>query len=154
MKKVFLASFLAFFGALSVCSFAETKPFVFPASPCESVTAFDTTTTPDLGVIIFSDDVETAWNAIRLANYSQAQGDMVVIFVTGKGLDAFMLTQDEAEMYHIQSLSREFIVGGGAIYICATCAKVRGTDDVRYCTITSIADMYQIIKRSKKVISF
>ena len=149
MKNVLLAGFLT----LSAGLFAQIKPLVL-SSPCESVAAFDKTSTPDLGVIIFSDDAETVWNAIRLANYSQAQGDTVVIFVTGKGVDAFMRTQEATEMYNIQAISREFFAGGGAIYICATCAKARGTDDIRYCTITSIADMYQIIMRSKKVISF
>ena len=151
MRTLLLASFITL--ALSANSFAQIKPFTLPSS-CESAAAFDKTSNPDLGVIIFSDDAETVWNAIRLANYSQAQGDTVVIFVTGKGLDAFMRTQDETEMYNVRAISRDFFAGGGAIYICATCAKARNTDEISYCTITSIVDMYQIIKRSKKVISF
>jgi sulfur relay (sulfurtransferase) complex TusBCD TusD component (DsrE family) len=58
------------------------------------------------------------------------------------------------EKYDIHKISETFLSNGGVIYTCATCAKNRNTDEVQLCTITSIYDLYEIIKRSKKTISF
>ncbi len=40
-----------------------------------------------LGLVIYSDDIETVWNALRLANFSKKQGDTVNIFLLGKGVE-------------------------------------------------------------------
>ena len=152
MKKIII-SLIALLG---VCTMAQSqiKPVVTASSGCENLAVFDTTSTPDLGIIIASGDVETAWNAVRLGVYSQQQGDLVVIFVTGKGLDAFMSKQDAFDNFNIEAISNSFWANGGKIYSCASCAKVRGTEEVQSCTITGIADLYQIVKRSKKVLTF
>ena len=150
MKKILTLAFL------SVCltTQAQIKPVVVSSSSCETLAVFDTTSTPDLGIIIASGDVETAWNAVRLGVYSQQQGNLVVIFVTGKGLDAFMQQQDKFDNFNLEAISESFWANGGKIYSCASCAKVRGTEEVQSCTITGIADLYQIVKKSKKVLTF
>lgn len=40
-----------------------------------------------IGIVIYSNDVETTWNALRFANYSQNEGDTVTIFLLGKGVE-------------------------------------------------------------------
>ncbi len=40
-----------------------------------------------IGMVIYSNDTETVWNALRLANYSKNQGDTVSIFLLGKGVE-------------------------------------------------------------------
>jgi uncharacterized protein involved in oxidation of intracellular sulfur len=131
--------------------FSQAKPNYFA---CENVIAFEESLTPDLGIIIYSDDVETVWNAMRLAVYSQTKGDTVVVFVLAKGVDAFMLEQDASAQYNVQEISDTFLRGGGFIYLCATCAKTRNTEEIQSCTITSIADLYSIVNKSKKVLTF
>ncbi len=118
---------------------------------CEGVAAFDKSSSPALGIIISSGDAETVWNALRLATFSQSKGDTVVIFIVGKALDVYM---HDTSKYKIEELCNKFAFNGGNIYACATCAKQRNTENVPSCTITSIVDMYEIIKRSKKVITF
>jgi sulfur relay (sulfurtransferase) complex TusBCD TusD component (DsrE family) len=120
-------------------------------SGCENVTAFSKSRTPDLGIVISSGDNETVWNAIRLGIAAQSKGDSVVIFVISKAVDVFM---KDTSSFNIQKISQEFVSKGGDIYTCATCAKMRGTEEVKSCTITSVYDLYEIIKRSKKVVSF
>ena len=141
---------------LGVCmAQSQVKPVIAKKpSACETLAVFDTTSTPNLGIIIASGDIETAWNAVRLGVYSQQQGDLVVIFVTGKGLDAFMQKQDKFDVFNLEAMSESFWANGGKIYSCASCAKVRGTEEVQSCTITGIADLYQIVKRSKRVLTF
>lgn len=120
-------------------------------SGCENVTAFDKSRTPDLGIVISSGDAETVWNALRLGIAAQSKGDSVVMFVINKAVDVFM---KDSSSFDIPHTSQEFLSKGGDIYTCATCAKRRHTDNVQMCTITSVYDLYEIIRRSKKVISF
>jgi predicted peroxiredoxin len=118
---------------------------------CESTTAFPKNTSPDLGIVIYTDDDETVWNAFRLATYSQSKGDTVVIFLVGKGVDPFMR---DSSKYDIKSLHIRFNSNGGQIIVCGTCAQQRHAENVNMCTIASIADLYEIVKRSKKVLTF
>lgn len=120
-------------------------------SGCEKYTVFDTNSNPDLGIVIYSDDAETVWNALRLAIYAQSQGDTVVVFLLGKGLDGY---QKKEENFDIVGLREQYFQNGGQTIACGTCAKQRGTEEVPLCTISSIRDFYMIIKRSKKTISF
>lgn len=143
MKKAILSALLI------ILSLGALKAQVL--SSCENVTAFNQASNPDYGIIIYSNDSETVWNALRFANFSQGKGDSVVIFVLGKGVDVFM---KDSSKFDIQGLSQKFISNGGNIYTCGTCAKMRGTDEIQSCTITGMGDMYMIIKRSKKVLTF
>jgi sulfur relay (sulfurtransferase) complex TusBCD TusD component (DsrE family) len=120
-------------------------------SACENVTAFNKSRTPDIGIVISSGDSETVWNALRLGIAAQSKGDSVVIFVISKAVDVFM---KDTSSYEISKTSGQFVSSGGDIYTCATCAKMRNTENVQMCTITSIYDLYEIVKRSKKVVSF
>ncbi len=120
-------------------------------SGCEGVAAFDKSSSPGIGIILSSGDAETVWNALRLATFSQLKGDTVVIFVIGKALDVYL---HDTSKYKIDELCNKFIYNGGNIYACATCAKQRHTENVPSCTITSITDMYEIVKRSKKILTF
>lgn len=118
---------------------------------CEQYTVFNKNSTPDLGIVIYSNDAETSWNAMRLATYAQAKGDTVVIFLLGKGLDGF---QTKDKNFNLEDFKDTFISNGGQIIACASCAKIRGTDEIGSCTISGMSDLYEIIKRSKKVLTF
>jgi uncharacterized protein involved in oxidation of intracellular sulfur len=142
MKKCFI---------LFIIIFSSLKGYSQLNFGCANTTAFPKNTTPDLGIIIYTNDDETVWNAFRLATYSQSKGDTVVIFLLGKGIDPFM---KDSSKYDIKSLHIKFASNGGQIIVCGTCATQRGTDNVKMCTIASIADLYEIVKRSKKVLTF
>ena len=120
-------------------------------SGCENVSAFNKSSAPDLGIVISSGDVETVWNALRLGIAAQSKGDTVVVFVISKAVDVFM---KDSSSFDIPKTSLQFLSNGGDIYTCATCAKLRYTENVQMCTITSIFDLYEIIKKSKKVVTF
>lgn len=40
-----------------------------------------------LGIIIYSNDAETVWNAYRFANFSLNKGDAVKVFLLAKGVE-------------------------------------------------------------------
>lgn len=143
MRKSFVVLMLVVLTAGS--SFAQLF------SGCENVTAFNTSRTPDIGIVISSGDAETVWNALRLGIAAQSKGDSVVVFVISKAVDVFI---KDSSKFDIPNTSLQFVSKGGDVYTCATCAKMRNTDNVELCTITSIFDLYEIIKRSKKIITF
>jgi hypothetical protein len=143
MKKT--SFIIALMLAISASGFSQL------GAGCEGVSIFKKSSSPDLGIILSTNDAETIWNALRLAIYSQEQGDTVSIFVLGKALDVYI---NDTSKYKINELSLKFFTNGGYIYACATCAKQRNTENVPSCTVTSIKDLYLIVKRSKKVLTF
>jgi uncharacterized protein involved in oxidation of intracellular sulfur len=143
MKK--LLTTLVAFSCITISGFAQLN------FGCANTTAFPKYTTPDLGIIIYSDDDETVWNALRLAVFSQSKGDTVAIFLLGKGIDPF---RRDSSAFDIKSLHIKYLSNGGHIIVCGTCASQRGTDNIKMCTIASISDLYEIVKRSKKVLTF
>jgi uncharacterized protein involved in oxidation of intracellular sulfur len=41
-----------------------------------------------IGIIIFSSDPETVWNAFRYGNFALTEKDKVKVFLIGKGVEA------------------------------------------------------------------
>lgn len=52
----------------------------------------------NIGIVIYSNDTETVWNAFRLANFALTQKDIVNIFLLGKGVEAQNLTSDKFDV--------------------------------------------------------
>lgn len=145
MKKIIA---LSIFISLCIIGFAQQEQ---QPMGCEQYSVFDRKSNPDLGIVISSNDAEATWNALRLATYAQSKGDKVVIFLLGKGLEGY---QTKDSTFALEPLKDEFMGNGGQTIACGTCAQKRGTDEIGMCTIASLADLYYIINRSKKVISF
>jgi predicted peroxiredoxin len=140
---------ISFFLIIALLSYNDVYSQLF--SGCENVSVFNKNSNPDIGIVISSGDAETVWNALRLGIAAQSKGDTVVIFVISKAVDVFM---KDTSTYDIPKTSSQFVSKGGNILTCATCAKMRHTENVQMCTITSIFDLYEIIKRSKKLVTF
>jgi hypothetical protein len=79
-----------------------------------------------MGIVIYSNDVETVWNALRLANYSKSQGDSVSIFLLGKGVELENLVKSDST---IKEQSDKFLNNGGTILGCGTCLKARNNNE-------------------------
>jgi sulfur relay (sulfurtransferase) complex TusBCD TusD component (DsrE family) len=104
-----------------------------------------------LGVIISSNDAETAWNALRYANYSLGQKDEVKIFLISKGVEYEKIS---TEKYNTIEQAEKFLQGGGKILACGTCIKSREQKESNLCPINSMKDLYEIVKESEKVVTF
>lgn len=107
--------------------------------------------TTSIGMIIYSNDVETVWNAFRLANYSKNQGDTVQVFLLGKGVEVDLLVNDNEDL---KKQVDAFLDKGGEIKGCGTCLKSRKNDQPQVCTFSSLADLYTIIRKNKIVLTF
>jgi len=114
-------------------------------------TKINTAKPTSIGIIIYSNDVETVWNAIRLANFSKNQGDTVSIFLLGKGVELDNLVKTDK---NIKEQTDAFAAGGGIILGCGTCLQSRNNNEPKVCKFSSMADLYDLIRKSKIVISF
>jgi uncharacterized protein involved in oxidation of intracellular sulfur len=104
-----------------------------------------------LGIVIYSNDAETVWNALRFANYSSGQGDSVSIFLLGKGVELENLVKSDTT---IKEQSDKFLSNGGLIMGCGTCLKSRNTTDLQVCRLSSLKDLYAMVQKSKTVMTF
>ncbi|MDA3792820.1 MAG: DsrE family protein [Elusimicrobia bacterium] len=105
----------------------------------------------NLGIIISVNDSETCWNAIRYANFALNNNDDVKIFFMGKGVE---YREKSNEKFNASVEADKFIKGGGKIYACGTCIKSRNKDASEACPISSMQDMYDIVKESDRVVTF
>ncbi len=104
-----------------------------------------------IGLVIYSDDTETVWNAMRLANFSKKQGDTVSIFLLGRGVELENLIKDSKD---IDKEVEIFLDGGGSILGCGTCLKSRNNDEPQICKFSTLKDLYLLIRKNTIVLTF
>ena len=104
-----------------------------------------------IGMVIYSNDTETVWNALRLANYSKNQGDSVSIFLLGKGVELDNLVKTDKDM---KEQADKFLENGGIILGCGTCLQSRKNNEPEVCKFSSLADLYELIRKNKIVLTF
>jgi hypothetical protein len=111
----------------------------------------DTSKSTSIGVVIYSNDVETVWNALRFANYSKSQGDSVSIFLLGKGVELENLVTSDST---IREQSDKFLNNGGTILGCGTCLKSRNNNEPQVCKFSSLKDLYEMVHKNEIVMTF
>lgn len=104
-----------------------------------------------IGLIISVNDAETCWNAFRFANFSLNQKDEVKVFLMGKGVEYQSISIPK---FNIIEQATEFLENGGKILACGTCIKSREQEGSEMCPISTMKDMYEIVKESDKVVMF
>lgn len=104
-----------------------------------------------LGIVIYSNDPETVWNAFRLGIFSLKKEDTVKIFLLAKGVECESL---DTEKFHVTKEMRTFIESGGKILACGTCLKIRQAEGSEMCPLSSMADLYDIIREADRVLTF
>lgn len=104
-----------------------------------------------LGIVIYSNDPETVWNAFRFGNFSLKEGDEVKLFLLAKGVECESL---DTEQYKIKEQIQALVSNGGTIYACGTCLKMRQSAGSETCPLSTMKDLYTIVKECDKVVSF
>ncbi len=104
-----------------------------------------------IGVIISSNDAETCWNALRYANFCLSQEDDVKIFFMAKGVEYQKISTDK---FNTVEQVEKFMKDGGMIFACGSCIKSREQEDSDMCPISTMKDMYDLVKESDKVVTF
>jgi len=104
-----------------------------------------------LGIVIYSTDPETVWNAFRLGVFSLKQGDIVRVFLLAKGVECEKLNTDQ---FKVVEQMQALVNGGGTILACGTCLKLRNSSGSELCPLSTMKDLYEIIRDSDKVVTF
>ena len=105
-----------------------------------------------LGIIISQTNAETVWNAFRLANFSLKQGDEVKIFLVGEGVE---YEKGDSEKFNIQEQATEFSHSEKAkIMACGTCLKSRDQEATETCPMSSMKDLYELVRECDKILTF
>jgi len=140
-KTIFLLTVIVLFLSNSISAQEQFSPQ--PKKQKHSPTS--------IGMVIYSNDVETTWNAFRLANHSVNQGDTVQVFLLAKGVEVDNLVKENEEL---EEQVDAFLDKGGEIQGCGTCLKSRKNDEPQVCTFSSLADLYAVIRENKIVLTF
>jgi len=125
--------------------------FVFTSVTYAKSPAPNSDSKTSIGMVIYSNDTETVWNALRLANYSKNQGDTVQIFLLGKGVELDSMVKTDTDL---KEQADKFLDSGGSILGCGTCLKSRNNKEPQVCTYSSLADLYALIRKNKIVLTF
>jgi uncharacterized protein involved in oxidation of intracellular sulfur len=104
-----------------------------------------------IGIIIYSNDTETVWNAFRFGNFALKEGDEVKLFLLGKGVECESL---DTEKFNVTEQKRLFVNSGGKIFACGACLKIRHSEGSEMCPLSTMKDLYEIVKESDKVVTF
>lgn len=105
-----------------------------------------------IGIIISQTNPETVWNTFRLANFSLNQGDEVKIFLIGEAVE---YEAGNSEKFNIKGQAAEFLKSAKAqILACGTCLKSRKQEATDTCPISTMKDLYALIKECDKILTF
>jgi uncharacterized protein involved in oxidation of intracellular sulfur len=104
-----------------------------------------------LGIVIHSNEVETVWNAFRLGVFALGEGDGVKVFLLAKGVEAEGL---DTEKFKVTEQMSSFVDAGGEILACGTCLKIRQTEGSELCPLSTMQDLYEVVRDSDRVVTF
>ena len=104
-----------------------------------------------LGIVIYSTDSETVWNAFRFGAFALKQGDSVKVFLLAKGVDCEKLNTKD---FNVTGQMQSFVDAGGKILACGTCLNLRQSEGTKLCPISTMKDMYDIVRDSDRLLTF
>ena len=104
-----------------------------------------------LGMVLTQTDPETVFNALRLALYSLQQGDEVRIFLSGQGVEIDRIADPK---FDVKGQSQKVLSAGGRFFACGTCLKLRQSEGSEICPLSTLKDLYEIVRNSDKVLTF
>lgn len=104
-----------------------------------------------LGLVLSTTEPETVFNALRLGNYAAGQGDTVRVFLLGKGVE---LDQIDDEKFNVRQQAESLLQAGGSILACGTCLKLRHSRGSELCPLSTMKDMYEIVRDCDRVLAF
>jgi uncharacterized protein involved in oxidation of intracellular sulfur len=104
-----------------------------------------------IGIVISTEEPETAWNAFRFANFAAKQGDSVRVFLIGRGVE---YEKASTAKFDAAAQARDFLKAGGAVFACGTCLKSREQKESDICPVSTMKDLYDLVKESEKLLTF
>ncbi|NOR47557.1 MAG: sulfur reduction protein DsrE [Methanosarcinaceae archaeon] len=104
-----------------------------------------------MGIVVYLNDSETVWNAFRFANFALKEGDEIKVFLLGKGVECESLDTDKFE---VTEQMQTLVDNGGEIFACGSCLKIRQSEGSEVCPLSTMKDLYEIVKMSDRIVTF
>lgn len=104
-----------------------------------------------LGIVIHSNEAETVWNAFRLGVFALGEGDSVRVFLLARGVEAETL---DTEKFKVSEQMQSFVNEGGEILACGTCLKIRQSEGSELCPLSTMKDLYEVVRDSDRIVTF
>ncbi len=104
-----------------------------------------------IAIVISTNDSETSWNAFRFANFCIGKNETVKKFLIGKGVEAEQVSNDK---FNIKEQMEKFVATKGEIFACGTCFKIRNSSGTTLCPLSTMNDLYEMVKEADKVVTF
>ena len=104
-----------------------------------------------IGIIVYSNDSETVWNAFRFANFALKEGDEINVFLLGKGVECESLDTDK---FNVTKQMQTLVDNGGEIFACGSCLEIRQSEGSEVCPLSTMKDLYEIVKKSDRIVTF
>ncbi len=105
----------------------------------------------NLGVVLSTNDPETAFNAMRLANFAANEGDDVAVFLMNGGVELDLI---EDTRFKVREQAESFLAVGGRMMACGTCLRLRDSEGSEICPMSTMNDLYQLLLNADQVVSF
>ena len=90
-----------------------------------------------LGIIVNTNDPETAWNALRLGNETLTAGNEVKVFLLGRGVEIMNIKENN---FDVGKVLGKFLNGRGELLACGTCLE-SGQQEASRCPISTMLDL-------------
>ena len=103
-----------------------------------------------LGIIVNTNDSESAWNALRLGNEALMAGNEVSMFLLGNGVQ---IENIKDETFDVPEALKKFLDSGGNLLACGTCLVSRH-QETGVCLISTMSQLVEMISDSDKVVTF
>ena len=104
-----------------------------------------------IGIVIYSNDPETVWNAFRFGNFALKERDEVKVFLIAKGVECESF---DTEKFKVTEQMQAFVDTGGKIFVCGMCLKIRQSEGSQMCPLSTMKDLHEIVKWADKIITF
>src|SRR3990172_4468303 len=102
-----------------------------------------------LGIIVNTNDAETAWNALRLGNEALVGRNQATMFLLGSGVEIVAIKD---KSFDVAGVLKKFLDGGGRLLACGTCLEVRH-QTAGVCPVSTMSQLVKLISDSDKVVS-
>ncbi len=102
-----------------------------------------------LGIILNTNDPETAWNALRLGGEALGTGNEVNVFLLGSGVEVENIRDGT---FDVAGALEKLLDSGGKVLVCGTCLTVRN-QGAGVCPISTMSELLGMITESDKVVS-
>ena len=102
-----------------------------------------------LGIIVNTNDPETAWNAVRLGNEALSTGNKTSIFLLGSGVEIVSIKD---ETFSVAEALKKFLNSDGNLLACGTCLELRH-QEAEVCPVSTMAQLVEMIADSDKMVT-